>query len=110
MEGENRDNRPLSVIYAEVGQAWAHAHAHAEILEDTKSAFLSQRITQLYADLPVNRAEALVKASDEWEKRIHDTVKARLDANLLKVKLDSIRMAHSEWQSEAANERVQARL
>lgn len=103
------DNRPLSQIYAETGAEWAEAEAHASILEDTKSAFLSQQIAYL-GDIAYNRAEATVKASAEWTARLEETVEARLRANHLKVRLESIRMAYGEWTSEAANERAQARL
>lgn len=106
------DNCPLSELYAEIGEQWAKADAHATILEDTKSAFLNQRIMELIqsSSMAHNRAESQVKASEEWVERIRETVGARLDANLLWVKLNSIKMAHSEWQSDEANQRVQARL
>lgn len=107
------DTRPISQIYAEVGEQWALAKARADILEDTRSAFLSQKIMEHQSrnsDLAYNKAEAFVKASLEWTDRIHETIEARKEANLLWVKMESIKMAHSEWQSQEANERMQARL
>src|SRR5678809_1210392 len=101
------DSRPISQIYAEVGAEWAEAEAHASILEDTKSAALAHAIVAL-GDMAHNKAETIVKASREWRERLENTVDARKEANHLKVKLESIRMAYGEWQSEAANERVQA--
>ena len=104
-----QDNRPISQIYAEEGAKWAEAEALASILEDTKSAFLAQKIAEL-GDMAYNRAEALVKASKEWADRVKETVDARKQANHRKVRLESIRMAHGEFQSEAANERHRNRL
>lgn len=108
------DNRPIiSEIYAEIGAQWAEADAHATILEDTKSSFLSQAIQDILTNdpkCPINRAEAQIKASKAWVNRIYETVDARKKANHLKVKMDSIRMAYGEWSSEEANERTRARL
>lgn len=103
------DNRPLSEIYSEIGASWVDADAAANLLEDCKSAFLSQKML-LHPDVAVNKAEMLVKGSREWEDYIHKTVAARKRANLLKVQMETIRMRFSEWQSQEANERVQARL
>ncbi len=103
------DNRPLSQIYSEIAHQWVDADAAASLLEDCKSAFLSQKM-QMHSMLPVSKAEALVKASPEWEDYIEKMVNARKQANLLKVKLETIKMRHSEWQSEEANNRAQARL
>ena len=102
-------NSPLSEQYAEIGAQWVDADAAAEILEQVKSAFLSQRM-QLMAGQPLNRAEAMVKSSPEWRDYIEKMVNARKRANLLKVQMDTIKMRASEWQNEEANNRIQARL
>ena len=107
------DNRPISQIYAEIGAQWADADAKATILEDTKSAFLSQKIMEHQArdsSLAYNKAEAFVKASLEWTDRISETIEARREANHLRVKMESLKMAHSEYISHDANERVVAKL
>src|SRR5438046_2782754 len=97
------DNRPLSEVYLEIGNQWADTNAAASLLEDCKSAFLAQKVAMM-GDMPVNRAENVVKSSDEWEEYIHKMVDTRKQANKLRVKLDSIKMAHSEKQSEEATE------
>lgn len=102
-------NKPLSEQYAEIGAQWVDADAAAEILEQTKSAFLSQKML-LYAGQPLNRSEAMVKASAEWVDYIDKAVKARKRANLLKVQMETLRMRHREWVGEDANRRVEARL
>lgn len=106
---DSESNKPLSEQYYELATRWVDADAAATLLEDCKSAFLSQRM-QLMGDKPVNRAEANVKASLEWRDYIEKMVNARKQANLLKVQMETIRMRHSEWQSQEANERTQARL
>lgn len=103
------DNRPLSTQFAHAAHDWVQKDAAASLLEETKSAVLSQMMGR-YADLPVNRAEMNVKGSDEWRDFITKMVKAREAANLAKVKVEFLRMKFSEWQSEEANERVKARL
>ena len=102
-------NKPLSEQYAEIGAQWVDADAAAEILEQVKSAFLSQRM-QLMAGQPLNRAEAMVKSSPEWRDYIEKMVNARKRANLLKVQMETLRMKHREWVGEDANRRVEARL
>ncbi|MES2602122.1 MAG: hypothetical protein V4602_15070 [Pseudomonadota bacterium] len=102
-------NLPWSEQYRIVARKWVDADAAASLLEDTKSAFLSQRM-QANADLPVNRAEAMIKGSPEWADFIDKMVAARKQANLLKVQLEYLKMKFSEWQSENATKRAEMRL
>src|SRR5260370_42627632 len=93
------DNRPLSEFFEEVAEQWVDADAAASLLEDCKSAFLAERML-LHSDLPVNRAEGLVKSSPEWKDYVEKTVAARRLANLYKLKIEALRMRFSEWQSQ----------
>lgn len=79
------------------------------MLEETKTAVLAQRMGAL-GDMPVNRAEQIVKGSPEWHEWIAGMVNARTQANLAKVKLEWIRMRFSEEQSEAATKRAEMKL
>lgn len=103
------DNLPWSEQYRIVARKWVDADSAASLLEDTKSAFLSQRM-QIHADLPVSRAEALIKSSPEWVDFVEKMVAARKQANLYKVQLEYFRMKFSEWQSENATKRAEMRL
>jgi hypothetical protein len=102
-------NLPWSEQYRIVARKWVDADAAASLLEDTKSAFLSQRM-QALADLPVSRSEAMVKGSPEWVDFIQKMVAARKQSNLLKVQLEYLRMKFSEWQSDNATKRAEMRL
>ena len=102
-------NTPLSEQYERAAREWVDLNAAADLLEETKGATLSQRMSQ-YADLPVSRAEMLVKSSSEWFDYLEHMVEARKQANLAKVKMEVIRMRFSEWNSYEATERVKARL
>ena len=102
-------SKPLSEQYAEIGAQWADADAAASLLEGCRSAYLSQKM-QLMGDKPINRAEAIVKASQDWQDYNEKMVNARKRANLLRVQMETIKMRHSVWQSEEANNRTQARL
>ena len=103
------DNLPWSEQYRIVARKWVDADSAASLLEDTKSAFLSQRM-QVHADLPVSRAEAIIKSSPEWVDFVEKMVAARKQANLYKVQLEYFRMKFSEWQSENATKRAEMRL
>lgn len=104
-----RDNRPISEQYRIAAKAWVELDAAASLLEETKSAVLAQRMRAL-GDIPVNRAEQIVKSSEEWMDFIVKMVKAREAANLAKVRLEYVRMKFNEWVSGDANMRAEMRL
>ena len=102
-------NLPISEQYRIVAKRWVDAEAAAALMEDTKSAMLSQMMTKL-GDMPVSRAEMQVKASPEWMEFIENMVAARKHANLLKVQIEYLRMRSSEWTSEEATKRAEMKL
>jgi len=99
----------LSEEFRLVAKEWVEADAAANLLEETKSAVLSQKMAAL-GDMPVSKAEMNVKASPDWEDHVTKMVKAREAANLLKVKMEWMRMRFSEWQSAEANKRAEMKL
>lgn len=104
------ENRPLSEVYLEAAEDWCDKDAAAQLLEDTKSSIMSQKQVALGADLAVNRAEQVVKASPDWHEYLEKIVEARRVANLAKVKLEYIRMRHMEWVNNESNNRAGSRL
>lgn len=100
---------PISEQYRIVAKEWVDLDSAANLLEATKSAFLSQKMAAL-GDMPVSRAELTVKASDEWKDYVSKMVRAREAANLAKVKLEWVRMKFNEWQSHEATARAERRL
>ena len=102
-------NEPWSEQYRLAAKDWVEKDAAAELLEHTKSAVLAQMMSRL-GDVPVNRAERDVKASDEWEDFVVKMVEAKKAANLAKVRMEYLRMKYHEWQSFEATKRVEARL
>ena len=105
------DNEPLSEQCRVAGEEWADRDAAATLLEDTKSAFLSQKM-QFYLEqgMAVNKAEQTVKASAMWEDYIKKTVAARKAANLAKVQYEYLKMRYHEEQSANATRRAEMRL
>lgn len=107
------DNLPISEQYRIVAKQWVDAEAGASLLEDTKSAILSERMQALLREEPglaINRAEAAVKASDEWKEWITGMIEARKKANLLKVQLEYLRMRSGEQASYEATKRAEMKL
>jgi hypothetical protein len=102
-------NQPLSEQYRTHAKAWVDRDAAANLLEELKSATLSERMAQL-GEMPVAHAERIVKSSAEWRDYIEKMVAARKDANLAKVRLEYIRMKHSEYQSMEATKRAEMKL
>jgi hypothetical protein len=101
--------RPLSEQYRVVAKKWVELDGAARMLEETKSAVLSQMMKAL-GDKPAAHAERDVKASGEWKEFIASMVEARTKANLAKVQLEYIRMKFSEWQSLNATSRAELRM
>lgn len=104
-----RDNQPLSEQYRLQAEAWVSLDSAANLLEETKSAVLSQMMARL-GDIPVSHAERTVKSSPEWSDHVTKIVKARENASMAKVRCEYIRMKFHEWQSENANRRAEMRL
>ena len=99
----------LSEKFRLASKEWVEKDAAANLLEETKSSVLSQRMAAL-GDMPVSKAEMTVKASAEWREFIESMVKARQEANLAKVRVEWLRMRFQEWSSQQANERAEKRL
>lgn len=100
---------PLSEQYLKAAQKWCDEEAAASMLEEAKSAVLSQMMNKL-GDIPINRAESTVKGSQEWADYLEKMIEARRKANYAKVELEYFRMRHREWIADDANNRMQARL
>lgn len=105
----DQSSHPLSEQFRIAAKAWVDLDSAASLLEETKSAVLSQKMAAL-GDMPVSRAELQVKASPEWQEYVTKMVKAREAANLAKARLEWIRMKFSEQQSFEATARAERRL
>jgi hypothetical protein len=101
--------RPISEEYRIVAKQYVDADAAASLLEELKTATLSQK-QQALGDMPVSRAEMLVKSSPDWFAYIERMVEARKAANRYKVQLEYISMKFSETQSAEATARAERRL
>ena len=88
---------------------WVSLNSAADLLEETKTAVLSQMMKRL-GDIPVSHAEREVKSSPEWIDHVTKMVKAREAANLAKVKMEYLRMKFQEQSSAEASARSERRL
>lgn len=105
-----RSNAPsLAEQWYEAADRWVALDAAATLLEEGKSAFLSQKMTAL-GDVPVSRAELTVKASPEWSDFIKKMCRAREQANLAKIEAEFLKMRFSENMSKEANGRQELRM
>lgn len=100
---------PISERYRIIAKEWVELDHAARLMEETKSAVLSQKMAAL-GDMPVSKAELSVKASSDWHEFVKSLVDARTAANLKKVELEWIRMRFSEQQSREATERAERKL
>ena len=107
------EEKPLSEQFRLAGEAWAEADGAANLLAELKSVTLDQRKAQLIlerGDMPDNKAERIVKSSPSWEEYIRAMVQARLEANKLKVAMETIKFRYGEQQRLDANMRADMRL
>ena len=102
-------NIPPSEQWYHAAQKWADLNAAADMLEEGKSAFLSQKMIRL-GDVPVSRAELTVKASPEWADYIKKMVRAREQSNLARIEAEFLKMRFTEWQAQDANQRQEMRM
>jgi hypothetical protein len=102
-------NEPISEQFRIVALEYVDAEAAANLLEECKTATLSQWMIEL-GDMPVSKAEMTVKGSEKWKSYIESMNAARKRANELKLKLEWLRMRFQEWNSEAATRRAEMKL
>jgi hypothetical protein len=103
------ENRPIHEIFWEAGEDWADKERAAHLLEETKSAIMAQKQAML-GDIPVNRAEQIVKASPDWYEHLVIIVEARYQANRAKIKCDKIRMEERAINNREANARLELKM
>lgn len=109
IEATHFDNLELSERFRLAAEKWVALDSAANLLEETKSAVLSQMMARL-GNIPVSHAERDVKSSEQWRDHVTKMVKAREAANLAKVQCEYIRMKFQEWSSANANKRAEMRL
>src|ERR1700685_2018887 len=105
MSEQANSNYPISEQFRIVAKQWVDADEAASLMEETKGAITSEMITKIIGynlGMPFNKAELAAKSSDEYKEFITKMVQLRSRANLLKVKLEYIRMTFSEQQSQEA--------
>jgi hypothetical protein len=118
MHDEPEIRRDISEMWRVAAVEWVDLNAAADLREDTKSSELARMImreTESHQNihgkpLAHNRAEMIVKASDEWLQVIDDINETRRAANLARVRMDFLKMKFSEWQSRNANAREERRM
>ena len=113
MPTDPNHNEPISEQFRITAKAWVEADEAASLLEETKSAVVSEMITKIIGynlGMPFNKAELSAKSSPEYRDFIHEMVRLRSRANLLKVKMEFLRMKFQEQSSAEATARAERRL
>ena len=103
-------DKPLSEQYRLVAKEWVDAHSAASLMEETKSQTVAYRMSLLGNEVPIGRREMEVKASLEYRDYVREMVALRKQADLLKVKMEWVRMRFQEWNSAEASKRAEMKL
>lgn len=101
--------KSLSHQWYEAADKWVDLEAAASLLEETKSAILSQWMME-EGPMPTSKAEANVKASKRWQEHIGKICSARKAANKAKIQMEYFKLKFYENQSQEANHRLEAKL
>lgn len=107
------NTRPQSELYREAARRFVDLDAAARMLEESKTAVFSQKVTELIRDYPghsVAKAEMQIRGSDMWRDYLDKLVRARTRANEAKIELEYIRMKYWEATQDRADERYTARM
>ena len=107
------DNRSPAEQWRDVAMAWADAEDAAAMLEETKSAVLSQMVSvEINADPKMSnaKAEMIVKSSDKWRRHVESIVRSRTTANRARIERDYMKMKAMEWVNAEANHRAASRM
>ena len=107
------DNLPISEQFRVVAKKWVEADQAASLMEETRTAVLSEIIAKTISNdisMPYNKAEMAAKSSPDYRVFVAKMVDLRRQANLLKVQMEYIRMRFSEEQSAQATARSERRL
>lgn len=104
---------PISDRYLKIAEEWVDADRAASLMEETKSAVFAEMTSKLLTQnisLAVNRAETITKSSSDWKEFVTKMVELRSQANLLKVRMEFLKMKFTEQQSREATNRAEMRL
>lgn len=99
----------LSKKFWECSKSFLEHNKAASFLEEMKSATLSQMMMKL-GDMPVSKAEMMVKASPEWAEYLKLMTESRASANEAKLQMEYLRMRLSEQMSKEATDRAEMKL
>lgn len=111
------DPNELVAAVEEVGLDWADANGAADLLEETRKTVLAQ-LQQEYqraaaADgkktLAMNQVEMMAQADPRYQAHLETMIKARTNANRLRVRYDSGRVKIELMRSVQATRREELR-
>lgn len=91
--------RPISELFRLAALEYVDADAAANLLEEMKTPTLEKLKSDLIdheGQMADNRAERIVKSSDDWAEHIKKIVEARTKANRLKMELEFLRIKERE--------------
>jgi hypothetical protein len=102
-------DRSIAEQFRIVARKWVDADAAANLLEETKTSCIAQRMLAL-GEMPVSRAEMIVKGSEDWHQHLEKMVAARATANMLKVQMEYIRMQERQQDREDWAQRSERKM
>jgi hypothetical protein len=102
----------------DIGIQWANADETANLLEETRKTLLAQYTTEYQRGsgaagskpLSMAHAEALAMADPRYQAHIENMVRARTQANRMRVRYDTGRVRCDMMRSLIATRREEARL
>jgi hypothetical protein len=102
-------DQPIAERYRLIGEEWADADAAYYMLDTSRTAVLAQIVAQS-KEASFQRAESNARASAEYREHIQKTTDAKRKANLLRVRMEYLKMRFALWNSSDANQRAERKM
>jgi hypothetical protein len=94
-----------------VAEEWAEVDAAFYMLENTRTAVAAELILKEVAKgTPVSKAEHIAKASPEYREHINKAGDAKHRANVLKARMDYLRMRERKEDRQEWNARIERKM
>ena len=97
--------------FRQVGEEHAEVDAAFYMLENTRTSVAAElALKEIANGLPVSKAELIAKASQEYRDHVNKAGDMKHRANVLKARMDYLRMRERKEDREAWNERTERKM
>lgn len=101
--------RPISEQFRIVSKQWVDADAAALLLKNNKETVFCEMVLAM-GDMPITKAERMVRVSQGWKDHLQKIAEARREANLKRAQLEYLKIRERELDRASWNERTEHKM